>query len=129
MLVPFAEGHVLRLKTALQEEIGKRLQQIFSAQAEIVAGELGITNPLHSAWILDLVELPPRGTPGFAAFGRVALPLGGHESDLLVAADAAMGVQTLQNKFGCRCAQRIRLISSQSERPGLLHQTLNVVEL
>ena len=42
VLVPLAEGHVLRVEAALQEEIGQGLEQIFGADAEVFAGVSGV---------------------------------------------------------------------------------------
>jgi hypothetical protein len=47
MLIPLAEAHVLVLEAAFEEEIGERLEKIFGAETEIIAGETGVMNPLH----------------------------------------------------------------------------------
>ncbi len=47
VLVPLAEAHVLVLEAAFEEEIGQRLQKIFGAEPEIIAGELGVVDPFH----------------------------------------------------------------------------------
>ena len=53
VLVPLAEAHVLVLEAAFEEEIRERLQKVFGAESEVVAGETGIVNPLHEALYLS----------------------------------------------------------------------------
>src|ERR1022692_1869442 len=64
-----------------------------------------------------------------ALFPRLALLLLGGEAPLFAAADPAMRVQSLQHEFRRRGPYGIRLVGSESQGLGLLHQSLNPAEL
>src|SRR5690242_3463157 len=53
----------------------------------------------------------------------------GREADLFVPADAAVRIQTFQDKFGRRGPDRIRFARAQSQQLGLFEQSLNGCEL
>ena len=120
VLVPLAEGHVLRVEAALQQEVGESLEQILGADAEVLAGVLRVVDPLHEQLTFAdgasrADELPAHLTASFSctAGGSSAVRrpclrprsralLFGGEAALFAAADAAMGVQAFQNELGGR---------------------------
>src|SRR5258708_39542570 len=60
MLVQLAEAHVLGLESAFEEEIGQGSQQVFGADAEVVADVSGIVDAPHGVRSIEL-------TAGFRA--------------------------------------------------------------
>src|ERR1035437_6836011 len=51
------------------------------------------------------------------------------EAAVFVAADAAVGVEPFEDELGGGGARAYGLVFGEAERPGLLHQTLNGIQL
>src|SRR5205085_1068468 len=126
MLVELAEAHVLRVEAALQKVVGKRAQQVFGIDAEILSGIARVFDPLHTS-----VELwsAIAGALAFIFLDCVALLLFTGEAALLGAADTAMGVKSFQDELGGRHSDRIRLTRAKAQRPHFFEQPLNGAEL
>src|SRR5579864_551075 len=75
------------------------------------------------------IELTSRLGPAFFALRNIAPALSGDESQLFVAADAAMGVQAFENKFRGGGSHGIRLARAESQGAQLVHQALDAGKL
>src|SRR5437762_8062656 len=112
MRVPLAEGRVLRVESALEKKVRKRLEQIFRVNAEIIAGIPGIFDPLHGAALkadrrrrlshpslIVLAAVSAGRTTLFATRSRLAFLLFGREASFFRAADPPVRIQTIEDEF------------------------------
>src|SRR5437764_5316097 len=75
------------------------------------------------------VVLSPEVRPFGLRFITFATFFFGREPALFIAADSTMGVQSFQDELRGRGANGVRLIGRETQRLGLLHQTLDPAEL
>src|SRR5437867_658850 len=122
MLIELAEAHALCVEAAPQQVIGQGAKQVLGADAEIVSGVARVLDPLH----MSSVKLRTAGAFPFVVFARrFALFFFGGEASLFRPADAAMRVEPLENKFGSRDTQSIRLARAQSQSAHFFRQPLD----